>query len=142
MKRSIGLIILQIAVSLFLLVSGVSGLMNSSAGELAPVVVFLNGLFESRSIVTIMIIVLSVFEIIGGVFLFMEIFTTDLRVTDMILFILIILWIANIVLVDFIAPISEGSIFRSVSSVLRYLSTLSSHLMVLGALVLVARKFN
>ncbi|HPO02614.1 hypothetical protein K7J14_11740 [Treponema zuelzerae] len=141
MKRGLGLIILQVAVALFLLASGVTGLLNSSAGDLEPVVRFLNGLFESRSIVTIMIVVLSVFEIIAGFFLLTELFTTDLRITDMILFIFIILWIANIVLVDFIAPIGGGTIFRNVSSVLRYMSTLSSHLMVLGALILVSRKF-
>ena len=88
-----------------------------------------------------MIIVLSIFEIIAGFFLLAELFTTDLRITDMIVFIIIALWIVNIVLVDFIGPIGEGSIFRSTNSVLRYLSTLSSHMMVLGALILVNKKF-
>lgn len=142
MKRGLGLIVIQVAVALFLLVSGVSGLLNSSAGDLAAVVVFLNGLFKSSSIATILIIVLSVCEIIAGFFLLAELFTTDLRITDMILFIFIILWIINIVLVDFIGPIDSGSIFKDVNSVLRYLSTLSSHLMVLGALIMVTRKFN
>jgi len=142
MKRGLGLIVIQVAVALFLLVSGVTGLLNSSAGDLAAVVDFLNGLFRSSSIVTIMIIVLSVCEIIAGFFLLSELFTTDLRITDMILFIFIILWIVNIVLADFIAPIGGGTIFRNVNSVLRYLSTLSSHLMVLGGLIMVTKKFN
>lgn len=142
MKRSFGHIILQIAVALFLLVSGVSGLIASSAGDLQPVVTFLNGLFASPSIVTIIVIVLSICEIIAGFFLITEIFTTDLRITDMILMIFIVLWIVNIVLVDFVYPIGDGKSFRSVASVLRYLSTLSSHLMVLGALVMVARKYD
>ena len=142
MKRGFGLIILQIAVALYLLVGGVTGLLNTSAGDLAPVIKFFNGLFNSSSIVTIMIIVLSIFEIIAGFFLLAEIFATDLRITDMILFVIIILWIVNIVLVDFIGPIGSGSIFHSMDSVLRYLSTLSSHLMVLGAMILVTRKFN
>lgn len=142
MKRSFGNIILQIAVALFLLVSGVSGLIASSAGDLQAVVTFLNGLFDSPSIVTIIVIVLSICEIIAGFFLIMELFTTDLRITDMILVIFVVLWIVNIVLVDFVYPIGDGKVFRSVSSVLRYLSTLSSHLMVLGALVMVARKYD
>ena len=142
MKRGIGLIVLQIAVALFLLVSGVAGILNSSAGDLSPVVTFLKGLFNSPSIATMIIIVLSVCEIIAGFFLITELFTTDLRITDMILFIFIVLWIANIVLVDFIGPISEGSTFRSVGSLLAYLNALSSHLMVLGALILVTKKFN
>lgn len=142
MKRSIGLVILQIAVALYLLVSGATGLMNSSAGDLAAVIGLLNELFRNPSVVTLLVIVLSVSEIIAGFFLIMELFTTDLRVTDMILFIFIILWIANIVLVDFVAPISGGETFRSVSSILRYMSVLSSHLMVLGAIVLVTKKFS
>lgn len=142
MKRSIGLIIVQIAVALYLLVSGVTGLLNSSAGDLAGVVGFLNDLFKNPSMVTLLVIVLSISEIIAGFFLLMELFTTDLRVTDMILFIFIILWIANIILVDFIAPISGGTIFKSVDSVLRYVSVLSSHLMVLGALIMVSKKFS
>lgn len=142
MKRGIGLITLQVAVALFLLVSGVTGLLHTSAGDLAPVIGFLNDLFKNASIVTIMIIVLSICEIIAGFFLLTELFTTDLRITDMILFIFIILWIANIVLVDFIGPIGSGSIFRNTGSLLAYLSTLSSHLMVLGALIMVTKKFN
>ena len=142
MKRSIGLIILQIAVALYLLVSGVTGLLNSSAGDLAGVIGFLNDLFKNPSMVTLLVIVLSISEIIAGFFLLVELFTTDLRVTDMILFIFIILWIANIILVDFVAPISGGTTFKSVDSVLRYVSVLSSHLMVLGALILVTKKFS
>lgn len=142
MKRSIGLVILQIAVALYLLVSGVTGLLNSSAGDLAAVFGFLNEFFKNASISTILVIVLSVSEIIAGFFLIMELFTTDLRVTDMILFIFIVLWVANIVLVDFLYPISNGVSFRSVSGILSYMSILSSHLMVLGAIVIVTKKFD
>lgn len=142
MKRSIGVVVLQISVALFLLVAGITGIIRSNAGELAPVVSFLGDLFKNPSLATIMVVVLSVCEIIAGFFLLTELFTTDLRITDMILFIFIIFWIVNIVLVDFVGPIGEGSSFRSVKSVLDYLGTLSSHLMVLGALILVTKKYN
>ncbi len=141
MKHSVGSVVLQISVALFLLVSGITGLLNSSAGDLAPVVAFLDQLFNSSSISTIVIIILSVSEIIAGFFLISELFTSDLRITDMILMFFIILWIVNIVLVDFIAPIGSGTTFASVSSVLRYMATLSSHLMVLGALIVVTKKY-
>ncbi|HNY21204.1 MAG TPA: hypothetical protein PKO22_03535 [Treponemataceae bacterium] len=142
MKRSVGLVILQIAVALFLLVSGVTGLLKSSAGDLAPIVTFLNKLFENPSLVTLIVIILSVSEIIAGFFLLSELLTTDLRITDIILVVFIILWAANIVLVDFVGPISDGTTFHSVKGILAYLSVLSSHLMVLGALILVTKKFN
>jgi len=142
MKRTVGLVIVQIAVALFLFVSGVTGLLSSSAGDLAPVVTFLNKIFESQSVVSLIVIVLSVCEIIAGFFLLSELFTTDLRITDMILFVFVILWVANIILVDFVTPISGGTSFRSLNAILAYLSALSSHLMVLGALVMVTKKFN
>ncbi|HOC28431.1 MAG TPA: hypothetical protein PKH40_02010 [Treponemataceae bacterium] len=142
MNRSIGVIVLQVAIALYLVVSGISGLINSTAGDLAPVMNYLNRLFDSSSVVTFAGIILSVTELIAGFFLLWELFTTDLRITDMILFIIIVLWIANIVLVDFIGPIGEGRTFGSVSSVLRYLGTLSSHLMVLGGLIVVTKKFH
>lgn len=142
MKRSIGMTILQVAVALYLLVSGITGLLRSNAGDLAPVVNFLNDFLKSSTITTIMVIVISVCEIIAGFFLLSELFTTDLRLTDMIIFVFIILWVANIVLVDFLGAFTEGSIFRNVNSALKYLSTLSSHLMVLGALITVNKKFD
>jgi uncharacterized membrane protein YphA (DoxX/SURF4 family) len=142
MNRSVGLVILQISVALFLLVSGVTGLLHTSAGDLAAVVTFLNKMFENQSVVTLVIIVLSVCELIAGVFLFSELFTKDLRITDIILFVFVILWVANIILVDFVGPISAGISFKSLSGVLSYLSTLASHLMVLGALIMVTKKFN
>jgi len=74
--------------------------------------------------------------------LFSELFTKDLRITDIILFVFVILWVANIILVDFVGPISAGISFKSLSGVLSYLSTLASHLMVLGALIMVTKKFN
>lgn len=142
MKRSIGVLVLQISVALFLLVSGITGIIRSNAGDLAAVVGFLNELFRNDSLVSIMVVVLSICEIIAGFFLLTELFTTDLRITDMILFVFVILWIVNIILVDFVGPIGEGSSFRNVNSVLSYLGTLSSHLMVLGALILVNKKYN
>lgn len=140
MKRSIGLTILQIAVALYLLVSGVTGLLGSNAGDLAPVVVFFTDFFKSSTVVTIIVIVLSVCEIIAGFFLLAELFTADLKATDVILFVFIVLWVANILLVDFLGTLSEGTAFKTVNSVLTYLSTLSSHLMVLGALISVTKK--
>lgn len=142
MNRSFGVIILQIAIALYLLVSGISGLNNSSAGDLAPLMDYLQKLVGGTSALSFAKIVLSVFEIVAGVFLLLELFTTDLRITDIILFVIIILWIANIILVDFVVPIGNGRTFNSVSNVLKYLSVLSSHLMVLGGLLVVTKKFR
>ena len=123
MRRSMGITILQIALVFFLLVSGVTGLMQSSAGNLNPVVTFLTQLVKSSTISTAIIIAIAVCELIAGFFLLMG------------LIIFIVLWIINIVLVDFIGTFNSG--IHGVHGLLTYLQQLSAHLMVLGALVCV-----
>lgn len=140
MNKNIGVVLLQIAIALYLLISGISGLTNSNAGDLELVLTKINSLFNSSSAMSFAIVILSVIELVAGLFLLMELFTTGLRITDMILFIIIILWVINIVFADFIIPIGDGSTFKNVKGVLNYLSVLSSHLMVLGGLVVVTKK--
>ena len=65
MRRSMGITILQIALVFFLLVSGVTGLMQSTAGNLNPVVTFLTQLVKSSTISTIIIIAIAVCELIA-----------------------------------------------------------------------------
>ena len=135
MRRSMGITILQIALVFFLLVSGVTGLMQSSAGNLNPVVSFLTQLVKSSTISTIIIIAIAVCELIAGFFFLIGLFTFSPRVLNVILIMFTILWIINIVLVDFIGTFNSG--IHGVQGLLTYLQQLSAHLMVLGALICV-----
>ena len=135
MRRGMGITILQIALVFFLLVSGVTGLMQSSAGNLNPVVSFLTQLVKSSTISTIIIIAIAVCELIAGFFLLMGLFTFSPRVLNAILIMFTVLWIVNIVLVDFIGTFNSG--IHGVQGLLTYLQQLSAHLMVLGALICV-----
>ena len=135
MRRSMGITILQIALVFFLLVSGVTGLMQSSAGNLNPVVTFLTQLIKSSTVSTIIIITIAVCELIAGFFLLMGLFTFSPQILNVILIILTVLWIINIILVDFIGTFNSG--IHGVHGLLTYLQQLSAHLMVLGALVCV-----
>ena len=56
MRRNMGVIVLQIALAFFLLVSGVMGLMQSNAGNLNPVVTFLTHLLKNAGIAHAIII--------------------------------------------------------------------------------------
>ena len=132
MRRSMGITILQIALVIFLLVSGVTGLMQSTAGNLNPVVTFLTQLVKSSTISTIIIVAIAVCELIAGFFLLMGLFTFSPQILNVIF---IVLWIINIVLVDFIGTFNSG--IHGVNGLLTYLQQLSAHLMVLGALVCV-----
>ncbi|AIN92816.1 hypothetical protein [Treponema putidum] len=139
MKRTVGLVVLQIALAFFLIVAGILGLIRSSAGELGQAISLLDVVFKSRTITTVIIITLAVAELIAGVFLIVEFFSGEIRLTGIILIVFMILWIVNIVLIDIIGPIN-GNIFTSTMSVLNYLSQLSRHLMILGAIIAVKDK--
>ena len=139
MKRTVGLIVLQIALAFFLIVAGILGLIRSNAGELGQAVALLDAVFKSQIITTIIVISLAVAELIAGVFLIVEFFSGEIRLTNIILIIFMILWIINIVLIDIIGPIN-GNVFGSTMSVLNYLSLFSRHLMILGAIIAVKDK--
>ena len=139
MKRTVGLVVLQIALAFFLFVAGVLGLIRSTAGELGQTIALLDAVFRSQTITTIIIITLAVAELIAGVFLIVEFFSGEIRLTNVILLVFMILWIVNIVLIDIIGSIN-GNIFTSTMSVLNYLSQLSRHLMILGAIIAVKYK--
>ncbi len=137
MKRNIGITVLQIALAFFLLVSGITGLLQSSAGTLNPVIGFLNSVIQSATVVKLIIISIAVSEIIAGAFLLVGLFTLPPVLINTILIIFIVLWIVNIILVDFIGVFNSG--LHSFDAVLVYLQQLSAHLMVLGALMLVRK---
>ncbi len=139
MRRSAGITTLQVALAFYLIVAGILGLMRSNAGELGQVIALLNGLFNSSTITTIVIITLAIAELIAGVFLIVEFFSGEIRLTSVILIIFIVLWIVNIVLIDVLGVV-RGNYFRSTGTVLSYLSQLSGHLMILGALIAVKQK--
>ncbi len=139
MKRTAGLVTLQIALAFFLIVAGILGLMRSSGGELGEVVAFLNSLFKSSVITTVIIITIAIAELIAGVFLIVEFFSGEIRLTNIILIIFMILWIVNIILIDALGA-AKGNIFKNTATVLNYLSQLSRHLMILGAIIAVKNK--
>lgn len=139
MKRTAGLVTLQIALAFFLIVAGILGLMRSSGGELGEVVAFLNSLFKSSVITTVIIITIAIAELIAGVFLIVEFFSGEIRLTNIILIIFMIFWIVNIILIDALGA-AKGNIFKNTATVLNYLSQLSRHLMILGAIIAVKNK--
>ena len=135
MRRNMGVIVLQIALAFFLLVSGVMGLMQSNAGNLNPVVTFLTHLLKNAGIAHAIIIAIAVCELVAGLFLLIGLFTFAPRIVNVILVLFIILWILNIALGDFIGTFNSG--IHGVPGLLSYLQQLSGHLMVLGALICV-----
>lgn len=139
MRRSLGISLLQIAMAFFLITAGISGLIQTTAGELVPVFNALNKLFNIPSLTTAIIFVLSISELIAGIFLIVEFFSGEIRLTNVILGIFIVLWIINTILLDVITPIGNNP-FKSTAGILKYLTQLSEHLMILGSLIAVMNK--
>ncbi len=147
-KRSVSTIVLQLAVALFLIVSGLltvqleQGLLGQlqagfTGNEIASAV---HSLFDGES-ANILIIVLGVCELIAGVFLLLNFFINTGKITNFFILIILVVWIVVIVLVDILGNggLLDGA-FESLNTFLRFLKSFSSHLLVLGALLVVWKK--
>jgi len=128
----LGSILLNIAVALYLFANGVLGLTNRS-GEFETMI---RTIFGRGDLSGILIIVLSVIAIGAGIFLLLELFNISIKITDLIIFIFVIVWAVFIVIVDIINPLRNGITF------LPYLVQLASHLLVFGTLITFCKKFS
>ncbi len=147
-KRTVSATIQQLAVALFLIVSGIltvqldAGVIGQiqagiSGNEIASAVhKILDG--DSANIV---VIALGICELIAGVFLLLNFLINTGRITNLFVFIILIVWIVVIVLVDILGSggLLDGA-FESMNAFLRFLKSFSSHLLVLGALLVVWKK--
>jgi uncharacterized membrane protein YphA (DoxX/SURF4 family) len=133
--RKIGFFLLNIAVSLYLFVNGILGFTNANESEFSTIVrtIFPRGWDFNNALV----IVLSVIAIIAGVLLLVAVFKNDVAIINVILYIFIVLWVIFIVIVDIISPVSYG-----ISVPLDFLKQLSTHCMVLGAIIMSTRRFG
>jgi len=133
--RKFGFFLLNIAVSLYLFVNGILGFTNANESEFSTIVrtIFPRGWDFNN----VLIIVLSACAIVAGVFLLVAVFKNDITVINVILYIFIVLWVIFIVIVDIISPISYG-----VRAPLDFLRQLSTHCMVLGAIITSTKRFG
>jgi len=131
----LGYFLLNIAVALYLFANGILGINNKlfNKGDFYKMV---STIFGSGDFTKVLTIVLSVCAIVAGVFLLLSIFKNDIAITELILLVFIVLWVIFIVIVDIIHPLRVKEDF------LNYLTHLSAHLMVLGALISSTRRFG
>ncbi|MCQ2982444.1 MAG: hypothetical protein MJ178_06800 [Treponemataceae bacterium] len=158
-KKSIGLVVTQVAMAILLVIMGImtlqlnssgssstlSNLVNSarasvSGNEIASAVYSLLGV--KSPLAAPIIIVLGICELLGGVFLCVNLIINTGKLENLFLVIILVMWCVVIVLVDILGK-STG--FASVnwqkaSDILAYLKDLASHLLVLGALLQVMKK--
>jgi hypothetical protein len=138
MNRSIGLIVLNFAVAIYLTATGIIGLGGrrflSSGGEIRDAV---SSIFKG-DFAEIIIVILSVLAIVAGVFVLLKLFGVDVPMAEMLLVILAIVWVVFIIIFDVIRPINNSRGFVFVD----WLRVLGAHLMALGGILLATERFG
>jgi len=135
MNKSIGGFLLNIAVAMYLLATGILGLSGRKFfpdGEIRKAV---SSLFKG-DIAELLIIVLAVISIAAGAFILLKFFGIVLPLTELLLVILALAWIVFIIMIDIVHPINKGANFVD------WLRSLGSHLMVLAGILLATERFG
>jgi len=131
-RRSLGTIILQIALGLMFIVSGIWTLQNGRGDEVASAI---RSIFNS-DIARTMCLVFGIIEIIAGIFLLLRLFVRLNTNLDTLLMIIILLcWIIAIVMIDFVG--NDGLFNNLNENFLRFINRFAKHLLVLGAIIMV-----
>ena len=147
-KNSLGILVLQIAMSIFLIVSGIltlqldSGLVGRfqsafSGNEVANAVY---SIFDGDA-ATAVIVILGICEVIAGAFIFISIFFNIGKITNVFVAIILVVWVVIIVLVDIMGTggLLKGA-FKNTATCLAFFKSFAAHLMVLGAMLTVMKK--
>jgi len=127
-KKAIGFVLLQIALGLFLIVSGLFTI-QLDGGFLGKVQAGFSGnevanavrSFLKGDVANIVIFILGICELLAGIFLLISFFVNVGKIEDTILLIIMIVWILVIVLVDIIGNggLLNGAL-KSFSSILSF----------------------
>ena len=136
MNRSIGGFLLNIAVAIYLLATGILGITGRSFfpdGEIRRAV---TSLFKG-DIAEILVVILSVIAIAAGVFILLKFFGIEIPITELLLVILAIAWVVFIIMIDVVYPINHKG-----TNFVDWLRTLGSHLMVLGGIAMATERFG
>lgn len=128
-RKTIGHLVLQIALGLFFIVGGVWTLQGQGNEIAAAVHSILKG--DAASIVAI---VMGVIEVIAGAFLILRLFINVALPLDRTLMLIItVAWVCTIVLLDFLGGSFLGG--GGTQGVMRWLYVTAQHLLVLGSLL-------
>lgn len=131
--KSFGSLILQIALGLLFLVSGIWTIQSGNGSEIVSAI---RSVFDG-DLEKILVIVFAVIEIITGVFLILRLFIVlGTNLDKLLMIIIMICWIICIVMTDFIG--SNGILNYLNSNFLNFLYRFASHLLILGAIIKVS----
>lgn len=129
-NRSAGTLILQIALGLLFIVSGIWTLQGGKGDEIVSA---FYSIF-SKDIAHICCIVFGIIELVVGFFLLLRLFVTmNTNLDTVLVYIIMICWIAAIIIIDFVGK--NGIINNLDSNFLSFLNRFARHLLILGSII-------
>lgn len=134
-KRINGSALLQLALGLYLLVLGIQGFTsyNSSSAELGR---FFGKAFGSNGAANIIAIGIAILQVLSGAFLLIEFFVKLGKITDLVIFSLVIVWIVYIAYTNvYVAFVAQDFSFKP--NFIIWLKELSLNLLVLAGILFV-----
>ena len=137
--KSFGVTLLQFALAVFLLVSGIAGIIvdNVAENQIAEQFFRFSGL--QSQINEIISFIICTVEVICGVVLILEKFINKALFSAVSMILITIIWIFIIAIVDILGEkgIVGGDVFKSIDNLLAFLRMFSTHLLVFGSVFVV-----
>lgn len=129
-RKTIGTWVLQIALGILFVVSGIWTLQGGSGDEIA---VAIKSIFSS-DVSKIACVIFGIIEIIAGIFLLLRLFITlNTNLDSVLMIIIMICWIIAIALIDFMG---NDSVFKNFNSgFLPFMNRFARHLLIWGSLI-------
>jgi uncharacterized membrane protein YoaK (UPF0700 family) len=135
MSKSISHFLLNIAVAVYLLATGILGLTGRKYfpdGEIRRAV---TALFKG-DIAEALILILAVLAIAAGAFVLLKFLGINIPITELFLLILAIVWVVFIIMIDIVYPLGHKGNF------VEWMRSFGSHLMVLGGITMATERFG
>lgn len=129
-NRTFSTVLLQIALALLFIVSGIWIFMGYAGDEIS---IAINSIFKGNA-QKVILYVFAVIELIVGAFLILRIFLNlNTKLDTALMTIIMICWIVAIILLDFVG---KAGLFKCLNSAfLGFLYRFAGHLLVLGAII-------
>gem|GEM_PF-874580 len=139
MNKSIGNFVLIVSVALYLFATGILGFSGRTflPGSNSEIRQAITALFRG-DFAEVLIVILSVMAIAAGVFIILRLLNIEIPHINLLLIILAIVWVVFIVMIDIVAPLNA----RNKPAFIIWLLGFSSHLMVLGGILLSTERFG
>ena len=137
--KSFGITTLQFALAVFLLVSGIAGIIRDNVAENLIAKQFFRFSGMGREINEVISFAISTVEVICGVVLILEKFINKALFSAVSMILITIIWLFIIVVVDILGEkgLVGGDVFKSIENTLGFLRMFATHLLVFGSIFVV-----